>query len=73
MNILQTKSRLLNENYNTYSNAIDSLNAALHRELPLLAHDQKLDSMQVSAVHEYINDRGTCHSLCIDSCRLHGY
>ncbi|KAI9289780.1 CRAL-TRIO domain-containing protein [Umbelopsis sp. AD052] len=59
MNILLTKSSLLNENYNTYSNAIDSLNAALHRELPLLAHDLTLDSMQVSAVHDYINDRVT--------------
>jgi hypothetical protein len=58
MNILQTKSRSLNENYNNYAEALDSLNAALHRELPLLANDQKLDSIRVSAVHEYINDRG---------------
>lgn len=58
MNILQAKSRLLNENYNTYQESLDSLAAALHRELPLLAHDQKLDSIQVAAVHEYINDRG---------------
>lgn len=59
MNILQSKSRALNEDYYSHIDALDSLNAALHRELPLLAQDQKLDSIQVSAVHEYINDRGT--------------
>jgi hypothetical protein len=59
MNLLQAKSRALNEDFYSHIDALDSLNAALHRELPLLAQDQKLDSMQVSAVHEYINDRGT--------------
>lgn len=54
----------LNALYKEHESAIDSIQSALQREIPLLVQEHELSLEETAALDEYIHDRGKYQDKC---------
>ena len=63
MDFQQRRLKELNALYIDHESHIDSVQAGLKRELPLLVQEFQLSLDQTTALDDYVNDRGTFSSI----------
>lgn len=60
MDVGEERLAELNALYKEHESAIDSIQSALQREIPLLVQEHGLSLEQTASLDEYIHDRGEC-------------